>query len=174
MSTVCRRGFNLVPCAIGEHFPTLNELRLKIQERGASQPPYDRGYSCGKAACDFGMRAPRKALAEQMSRWVKSGQYTSDEWNVVDEAIRDVLTDRDITIYERVGELDRLRQGLALYEELGNESVLELAWELSLSHSNELVQDLQNRMMLTRAPYDQKCSEITASINQASQNEHEK
>lgn len=136
LGLVHRRGFNLKPCSLAEnYFPNLSDLRGRIAKRTAFLAPFDRGYQCGLAACDFGTRAPVKELARQMSEWAVKGRYSDFDWTVAHRGIQEAIESRVITIgvenrMDLEGELLRLQAELDVLEECYLDNVAKLVWEL--------------------------------------------
>jgi hypothetical protein len=143
MDLVIRRGFTLPGIRTGQPFPSLSDLRRAIVDRRDQLAPFERGYVCGSDACMFGLRAPVREIALQMSRWARSWIHNPTSWGIVDQTIEEAIQDRITTVAEDLddqGELKYLMFDLSCLEDTHNETILEIGWRLQNYHYTEILQ----------------------------------
>jgi hypothetical protein len=143
MDLVIRRGFALPRIRTGQPFPSLSDLRRAIVDRRDQLAPFERGYVCGSDACMFGLRAPVRELALQMSRWARSWIHNPTSWGIVDQTIEEAIQDRITTVAEDLddqGEFKYLMFALSCLEDTHNETILEIGWRLQNYHYTEILQ----------------------------------
>lgn len=137
LSLVHRKEFNLKPCSLVEnYYLNLNDLRGRIAKRIAFLTLFDKGYECGLAACEFGIKASIKELAREMSEWTVKGRYFDFDWTIVHKGIKEAMKSRVITmgVENRMNlerELLRLQAELDVLEDCYLDNVAKLVWELS-------------------------------------------
>jgi hypothetical protein len=134
MDLVIRRGFALPRIRTGQPFPS---LRRAFVDHRDQLTPFERGYSCASDACMFGRRAPVHEIASQMSRWGRGGAYSAKSWRIVDQAIEEVIQDRMITAAEDLrdqGEVEYLTFEVDCLEDMHDETIMEIGWELQDCH----------------------------------------
>jgi hypothetical protein len=143
MDLVIRRGFTLPEIRTGQPFPSLSDLRRAIVDHRDQLAPFERGYVCGSDACMFGLRAPVREIALQMSRWARSWIHNPTSWGIVDQTIEEAIQDRITTVAEDLddqGELKYLMFDLSCLEDTHNETILEIGWRLQNYHYTEILQ----------------------------------
>jgi len=145
MDIVIRRGFALPEIYTSRPVPSLFDLREAIADQAYQLAAFERGYLCGSAACMFGIRAPIHEIAFQMSRWARRGTYCRAGWELVDQAIREAIQDRTITVAEDLeeqGEVKYLMFELSCLEDTHDEISIEIGWDLQSCRHAETLETL--------------------------------
>jgi hypothetical protein len=145
MDIVIQRGFTLPEIHTGQPVPSLANLRKAIVDQADQLTPFERGYLCGSAACMFGIRAPVHEIAFQMSRWARRGTYCCAGWELVDQAFKEAIQDRTITVAEDLedqGEIDYLMFELSCLEDTHDEISIEIGWDLQSCRHAETPENL--------------------------------
>ncbi|THY83112.1 hypothetical protein D6C93_08985 [Aureobasidium pullulans] len=143
MDLVIARGFALPGLHIGRPLPSSSDLRRAIIDHGNQLFLCERGYLCGTAACMFGIRAPIYDIASEISRCVCQGVDDDERKNTIRKAREEAIQDRIITVAEDLeeeGELEFLVSELSCLEDMHDEAIMEIGWELQNGHD---VEDLQ-------------------------------
>jgi hypothetical protein len=145
MNLVIQRGFALPEIHTDQPVPSLSNLRKAVVDQTDQLTPFGRGYLCGSAACMFGIRAPVHEIAFQMSRWARRGTYCRAGWKLVDQALKEAIQDRTITVAEDLedqGEIDYLMFELSCLEDTHDEISIEIGWDLQSCRHAETLENL--------------------------------
>ena len=134
LAIVLARGFSLAPLKLhlDGSFPNLDNFLRSV--RIESQNPFEKGFVCGLAAFDFGIRAPTRAIAIALSGLPLDQSRLSPRQERASGGIDDAITERWLDVY------DSVRYGL-------EEEEIELKLEYDALHDDlgDILFDIHNR-----------------------------